>query len=99
MTSLTVSPQVDTNGDKAAEAVGLVPVVFVIGGINPYCTVDPSPPSVHTPVSGILGVLRNFHSNTHLGPGCGKGTQCAMLVEKYGLAHLSTGDLLRAEVQ
>lgn len=54
---------VDANGDKAAEAVGLVPVVFVIGG-----------------------------------PGCGKGTQCAMLVEKYGLAHLSTGDLLREEV-
>ena len=33
------------------------------------------------------------------GPGCGKGTQCAKIVEKYGFCHLSTGDLLREEVQ
>lgn len=30
--------------------------------------------------------------------GSGKGSQCAKLVEKYGFAHLSAGDLLRAEV-
>ena len=33
------------------------------------------------------------------GPGSGKGTQCEMLVKKYGLAHFSSGDLLRAEVE
>lgn len=33
------------------------------------------------------------------GPGCGKGTQCAKIVEKYGFCHLSSGDLLREEVQ
>jgi adenylate kinase len=31
-------------------------------------------------------------------PGAGKGTQSAMLVEKYALNHLSTGDLLRGEI-
>jgi len=30
-------------------------------------------------------------------PGSGKGTQSANIVEKYGLIHLSTGDLLRKE--
>ena len=33
------------------------------------------------------------------GPGSGKGTQCAKLVEEFKLKHLSTGDLLRAEVE
>ncbi|XP_035577025.1 adenylate kinase isoenzyme 1 isoform X4 [Canis lupus dingo] len=32
------------------------------------------------------------------GPGSGKGTQCEKIVQKYGYTHLSTGDLLRAEV-
>ncbi|KAJ8390370.1 hypothetical protein AAFF_G00107640 [Aldrovandia affinis] len=31
------------------------------------------------------------------GPGAGKGTQCAKIVENYGYTHLSAGDLLRAE--
>ncbi len=31
-------------------------------------------------------------------PGSGKGTQSEKLVEKYGLIHLSTGDLLREEI-
>ncbi len=31
-------------------------------------------------------------------PGAGKGTQSQLLIEKYQLVHLSTGDLLRAEI-
>lgn len=31
-------------------------------------------------------------------PGCGKGTQSERLIEKYGLIHLSTGNLLREEI-
>lgn len=30
-------------------------------------------------------------------PGAGKGTQCKRIVEKYRLAHLSSGDILRSE--
>ncbi|HEX2616522.1 MAG TPA: adenylate kinase [Flavobacteriales bacterium] len=32
-------------------------------------------------------------------PGAGKGTQSQFLIERYKLVHLSTGDLLRAEIK
>ncbi|EAN98727.1 adenylate kinase 1 [Trypanosoma cruzi] len=31
-------------------------------------------------------------------PGSGKGTQCQAIVERFGVVHISSGDLLRAEV-
>ncbi|KAI9341354.1 adenylate kinase-domain-containing protein [Obelidium mucronatum] len=42
------------------------------------------------PIPNIIFVLG--------GPGSGKGTQCARLAKEYRLTHLSTGDLLRAEL-
>lgn len=32
-------------------------------------------------------------------PGAGKGTQSEKIIEKYNLVHLSTGDLLRSQIQ
>lgn len=32
-------------------------------------------------------------------PGAGKGTQSERLIEKYGLVHLSTGDIFRANIK
>ena len=32
------------------------------------------------------------------GPGSGKGTQCAKMVQEFGFTHISSGDLLRKEV-
>ena len=39
-----------------------------------------------------------LHAYVAGGPGSGKGTQCSKIVEDFGFFHLSTGDLLRAEV-
>ncbi|XP_072764643.1 adenylate kinase [Anoplolepis gracilipes] len=48
-------------------------------------------PKLETPSNGINAVL--------LGPpGSGKGTQALLFKERYCVCHLSTGDMLRAEV-
>jgi UMP-CMP kinase len=43
-----------------------------------------------------LCLTKNLHIG---GPGSGKGTQCANIVEHFGFTHLSAGDLLRAEIK
>ena len=31
-------------------------------------------------------------------PGAGKGTQAKKIIKKYGLTHVSTGDIIRSEI-
>ena len=31
-------------------------------------------------------------------PGCGKGTQAALIKEKYNINHISTGEVIRGEI-
>lgn len=54
---------------------------------NEFCYFQAPIPEIKVPIIWVLG-----------GPGSGKGTQCDKIVEKYGFTHLSSGDLLRAEV-
>ena len=47
--------------------------------------------------------ISNFYSMKNIvifgAPGSGKGTQSDLLIEKYGLNHISTGDVLRSEIK
>jgi adenylate kinase len=52
--------------------------------------------------------LKNENKKTLIGmlnivlfgpPGAGKGTQSEMMIDKYGLVHLSTGDIFRANIK
>ncbi|KAJ8445116.1 LOW QUALITY PROTEIN: hypothetical protein Cgig2_029488 [Carnegiea gigantea] len=47
----------------------------------------------------VVFVLGEFFSSICSGPGSGKGTQCANIVQNFGYVHLSAGDLLRAEIK
>lgn len=47
-------------------------------------------------ITFILGTIKVTYMLG--GPASGKGTQCAKLVEEFGYMHISTGDLMRAEI-
>ncbi|KAJ3265140.1 hypothetical protein HDU77_006371 [Chytriomyces hyalinus] len=67
------------------ESVGAVEEVY---NHTRQCLLDER---IVKPIPNIIFVLG--------GPGSGKGTQCARLAEEFHLRHLSTGDLLRAELE
>ncbi|KAH7822821.1 Nucleoside-triphosphate--adenylate kinase [Monocercomonoides exilis] len=53
------------------------------------------------PISWLINALKKDIRRIIItgAPASGKGTQCEKIVEKYGVVHLSTGDLLRAAVK
>jgi len=55
--------------------------------VKAFATIGMAPSGITQPVFFIVG-----------GPGSGKGTQCEKMVAEFSFTHLSSGDLLRAEV-
>ncbi|XP_043716154.1 UMP-CMP kinase-like [Telopea speciosissima] len=54
---------------------------------------------MHPAIGGVASEEKNPLITFVLGgPGSGKGTQCAKIVETFGYKHLSAGDLLRKEI-
>ncbi|MEY2587525.1 MAG: hypothetical protein RLY11_1374 [Bacteroidota bacterium] len=59
---------------------------------------------IYRPLLSSISILYNQKLSTMFNlilfgpPGSGKGTQSEKLIAKYGLKHLSTGDLLRSEI-
>ena len=49
-------------------------------------------------IKGIFRVFFMLNLVLFGPPGAGKGTQSSKIIDKFGLIHLSTGDLLRAEI-
>ena len=90
VSSLSTSSAHVLISDKIKEAK----IIFVVGEYKLQLQVQPW---------SHFGPRNTFNTNVllHLvlgGPGSGKGTQCEKVVGKYGYTHLSSGDLLRAEV-
>lgn len=60
------------------------------------CVSLPSVPRVRAVVASVGPPPNVLISGA---PASGKGTQCELIVERYGVVHLSTGDMLRAAVK
>ena len=93
-------PALDTNTMKSSQKEGSsganastgqvgVPLPNANKDATPSTSSSKSSPAFDAGLVTVIYVLG--------GPGAGKGTQCAKLVENKDFVHLSAGDLLRAE--
>nr|XP_032530108.1 adenylate kinase isoenzyme 1 isoform X1 [Danaus plexippus plexippus] len=78
----------EENEDYVSQAEAITRNACCPWNCTPSMSHVPPIDSNKTPIVWVLG-----------GPGSGKGTQCEKIIAKYGFTHLSTGDLLRAEVK
>ena len=96
--SLLVKPeklQVNLNIEYAAMEI---PNDFIVGYGLDYDQQGRNLPDIYTLVNEDN--LKNMKNIVIFGaPGSGKGTQSDLLIEKYGLGHISTGDVLRSEIK
>lgn len=83
-------------------------IVFVLGGpgklqlrqaANSLCYQQEPLAQAYEAMQPAHGALCLSMCVNDVTTGSGKGTQCEMIVEKYGFVHLSAGDLLREEVR
>jgi adenylate kinase len=73
----------------------------LVCSINAERSVDEVYQDVHPVFRKLLMPKKHYHNVVFVlgGPGSGKGTHCSRIVSDFNFTHLSTGDLLRSEVE
>ncbi|ORY44410.1 ADK-domain-containing protein [Rhizoclosmatium globosum] len=84
----------ENNEKRKQRALRLATNAKIVDAPKPSSGKVMLPPVSRTPVIGHPNIIFVLG-----GPGSGKGTQCERLAKEFNLTHLSTGDLLRAELE